>query len=113
MKPLSEYPRPQFKRDSYICLNGIWEYAIRKEETIPESFDGEILVPYSPEVEKSGVNKVVMPDDYLFYRLRYEIPKNLSRIRLYYISGRLIKLPKYLSMGNSLLNILVVSYLLA
>ena len=79
MKPLSEYPRPQFKRDSYICLNGIWEYAIRKEETIPESFDGEILVPYSPEVEKSGVNKVVMSDDYLFYRLRYEIPKEFIK----------------------------------
>ena len=79
MKPLSEYPRPQFKRDSYICLNGTWEYAIRKEETIPESFDGEILVPYSPEVEKSGVNKVVMSDDYLFYRLRYEIPKEFIK----------------------------------
>ena len=79
MKPLNEYPRPQFKRDSYICLNGNWEYAIRKEETIPESFDGEILVPYSPEVEKSGVNKVVMPDDYLFYRLRYEIPKEFIK----------------------------------
>ena len=79
MKPLSEYPRPQFKRDSCICLNGTWEYAIRKEETIPESFDGEILVPYSPEVEKSGVNKVVMPDDYLFYRLRYEIPKEFIK----------------------------------
>ena len=79
MKPLSEYPRPQFKRDSYICLNGTWEYAIRKEETIPESFDGEILVPYSPEVEKSGVNKEVMPDDYLFYRLNYKIPKEFIK----------------------------------
>ena len=67
--PLSEYPRPQLKRDSYLCLNGLWEYAIRKEDAIPEVFDGTILVPYSPEVEKSGVNRVVMPDDYLFYRL--------------------------------------------
>ena len=73
-QPLSEYPRPQFKRDSYICLNGYWEYAIRKEENIPDSFDGQILVPYSPEVEKSGVNKTVMPDDYLFYRLKTTIP---------------------------------------
>ena len=77
--PLSEYPRPQLKRDSYICLNGLWEYAIRKEEGIPEVFDGTILVPYSPEVEKSGVNKVVMPDDYLFYRLNYEIPKDFIK----------------------------------
>ena len=78
-KPLSEYPRPQLKRDSYICLNGLWEYAIRKEETIPDSFDGQILVPYSPEVEKSGVNKTVMPDDYLFYRLNYQIPQDFIK----------------------------------
>ena len=77
--PLSEYPRPQFRRDSYICLNGLWEYAIRKEEAIPEVFDGTILVPYSPEVEKSGVNKVIMPDDYLFYRLNYEIPSDFIK----------------------------------
>ena len=78
-QPLSEYPRPQFKRDSYICLNGYWEYAIRKEETIPDAFDGQILVPFSPEVAKSGVNKVVMPDDYLFYRLNYEIPRDFIK----------------------------------
>ena len=72
--PLSEYPRPQFKRDSYICLNGYWEYAIRKEEEIPQEFDGQILVPFSPEVSKSGVNKTVLPDDYLFYRLNVELP---------------------------------------
>ena len=78
-QPLSEYPRPQFKRDSYLCLNGYWEYAIRKEEAIPDIFDGQILVPFSPEVVKSGVNKVVMPDDYLFYRLDYEIPKDFIK----------------------------------
>lgn len=78
-QPLSEYPRPQFKRDSYICLNGYWEYAIRKEETIPDSFDGQILVPFSPEVVKSGVNKTVMPDDYLFYRLKTTIPADFIK----------------------------------
>ena len=77
--PLSEYPRPQFKRDSYICLNGLWEYAIRGIESIPDVYDGQILVPYSPEVEKSGVNKIVNPNDYLFYRLKYEIPKDFIR----------------------------------
>lgn len=79
MIPLSEYPRPQFKRDSYICLNGYWEYAIRKEDKIPSKFDGQILVPFSPEVEKSGVNKTVLPDDYLFYKLHVELPKEFIK----------------------------------
>ena len=78
-QPLSEYPRPQFQRDSYICLNGNWEFAIKKESDIPTAFDGIILVPYSPEVEKSGVNRVVMPDDYLFYHLYYEIPEDFIK----------------------------------
>lgn len=78
-QPLNEYPRPQLKRDSYICLNGLWEYAIRKEEKIPDVFDGQILVPYSPETEKSLVNKVVMPDDYLFYRLKLYIPQDFIK----------------------------------
>ena len=77
--PLSEYPRPQLKRDSYICLNGYWEYAIKKDESIPNVYDGQILVPFSPEVEKSGVNKIVNPDDYLFYHLEYEIPKEFIK----------------------------------
>ena len=78
-QPLNEYPRPQLKRDSYICLNGIWEYAIRKEREFPNDFDGEILVPYSPEVEKSGVNKVVMPDDYLFYKVKLSFPQGFIK----------------------------------
>lgn len=46
---LCEYPRPQMVRDSYINLNGIWRYAITKEDKLPSEFDGEILVPFSPE----------------------------------------------------------------
>ena len=77
--PLSEYPRPQLKRDSYICLNGYWEYAIKDNENIPDVFDGQILVPYSPEVEKSGVNKTLLPNQYLFYRLKYTIPADFIK----------------------------------
>ena len=50
--PLSEYPRPQLRREGWQCLNGPWEYAIRPtlpEEPFPESWDGSILVPFSPE----------------------------------------------------------------
>lgn len=83
MKPLSNYPRPQFKRDSYICLNGEWDYKITKSPAFPRSFDGKILVPYSPETKLSGVNHILQPDEYLFYRLQFEVPKDFIKEKVY------------------------------
>ena len=42
-----EYPRPQFKRDSFFNLCGEWDYAITAEAAEPASYDGKILVPFS------------------------------------------------------------------
>ena len=81
-QPLNEYPRPQLKRNSYICLNGEWDYTIKKDSNLPIEYDGKILVPYSPEVEKSGVNKVLMPDDFLFYKLNLEIPEGFVKDKI-------------------------------
>ena len=77
--PLSEYPRPQLKRDSYLCLNGEWEYAIRDREDIPPVFDGKIIVPFSPETELSGVYKNISPNDWLFYKLHFSLDKNFIK----------------------------------
>lgn len=78
-KPLSEYPRPQLIRDSYLSLNGMWEYAIRDNENIPESFDGQILVPYSPECPLSGVNRIVKPNEWLFYKLEFQLESSFIK----------------------------------
>ena len=48
-KVLTEYPRPQFERPSYINLNGLWDYAIQPKKGFPDHYDGQILVPFSPE----------------------------------------------------------------
>lgn len=46
---LQEYPRPQLVRESYYNLNGLWDYAITASDACPGAWDGEILVPFSPE----------------------------------------------------------------
>ena len=66
---LPEYPRPQLMRDSFINLNGYWEYAITsKDSDIPETMDGQILVPFSPESILSEVERTLHPDEYLWYK---------------------------------------------
>lgn len=64
---LEEYPRPQFRRKDWICLNGIWEYAFTRDKTRPLMPDGQILVPFSPESRLSGVEKRLEPGRYLWY----------------------------------------------
>ncbi len=81
--PLLEYPRPQMKRDSYFTLNGKWNYAISKTPSV-QNYDGEILVPYSPEAERSGVNRQLKKDEYLFYQRTFPLPNafNVGRVLL-------------------------------
>ncbi len=77
--PLPEYPRPQLRRESYYNLNGRWEYAIRKDGKGPDTYDGEIIVPFSPESLLSGVGRQVMPGDKLWYRRTFVLPDGFRR----------------------------------
>ena len=72
---LMEYPRPLLKRGSYINLNGYWDYAFTKEFKKPEQYDGQILVPFSPEAVLSGVSRQLQPDEYLWYRRTFTLEK--------------------------------------
>ena len=73
--PWAEYPRPQQRRQNWQCLNGIWHYAIRSgtETTEPEQYDGEILVPFSPESLLSGVGRQLLPGQVLWYRREFNV----------------------------------------
>ena len=72
---LQEYPRPQMKRDSYLNLNGAWDYAITDTQTQPDQWDGTILVPFSPESVLSGVERTLQKDQTLWYHRTLMLPE--------------------------------------
>jgi len=78
--PHSEYPRPQMKRQGWLCFNGIWEYAIREAtEKEPSKYDGQIVVPFSPESLLSGVGRQLLPRQMLWYRRIIEFENSNGR----------------------------------
>ncbi|WP_223692471.1 glycoside hydrolase family 2 protein [Leifsonia poae] len=79
---LTEYPRPQLVRDSYLNLNGRWRYAIRDAAGTPASWDGEILVPFSPEAALSGVDRQLKPGQHLWYERTVSLPPGFADDRI-------------------------------
>ena len=79
--PLPEYLRPNMVRDSFFNLNGEWDYGINQQQDVTE-YDGKIIVPFSPETALSGVQRIVMPEDYLHYRKVFVLPEGFKRDRV-------------------------------
>ncbi|PNU03524.1 glycoside hydrolase [Novosphingobium guangzhouense] len=69
------YPRPQLERDTWMNLNGHWDYAIRPANAPrPETMDGKILVPFAVESRLSGVARKLLPGDRLWYKRTFALP---------------------------------------
>ncbi len=83
-KPLAEYPRPQLVRDNYTVLNGYWRYAFTGTAEVPSVWDGDILVPFSPETVLSGVERQLLPNEYLWYSRDFEVAKLKGRLLLHF-----------------------------
>ena len=88
--PRSEHPKPQFQRDSWMNLNGLWAFEIdngrsgkaRGLSAADAQLSSQILVPFCPQSELSGVNH----KDFLsgvWYRRTFELTKEQ-------LSGRVV-----------------------
>ena len=64
----SEHPKPQFFRESWVNLNGSWQFEIDKSNSgaarqlyLPEkSYSSTIEVPFCPESKLSGIAAIVV-----------------------------------------------------
>jgi beta-galactosidase/beta-glucuronidase len=89
--PRPEYPRPQFVRDKWRCLNGTWQFERDPADSgidrglLQRELSGEIVVPFCPESVLSGIGD---PDfhEAVWYRRRFQVPDAWrgSRILLHF-----------------------------
>lgn len=78
-----EYPRPQFERERWMNLNGLWDYALQsKSAGEPTEYQGKILVPFCVESALSGVGKSMLPDDRLWYKRVFTLPEDWGSDRI-------------------------------
>ncbi len=82
--PLNDYPRPQLRRNSFINLNGEWNYAIYDEYKKFAGYQGKITVPFSPECLLSGVERMVEPTDVLYYQKIFNFKRTNHRVLLHF-----------------------------
>ncbi|MCR5150197.1 MAG: glycoside hydrolase family 2 [Clostridiales bacterium] len=81
--PLNNYPTPQFERKDWLCLNGIYDYAITEiTDSLPVSYDGKIVVPFAVESEISGVQKKIDENHLLWYRRNIELDERFNSKRV-------------------------------
>ena len=75
--PHSEHPCPQAMRKNWLCLNGEWDF-YKLDENENRSFEGKIIVPFSPETINSGVAAgfVLEENEKLVYIRSLEVEKD-------------------------------------
>ena len=81
--PWECYPRPQMRRNSYVNLNGDWDFAVSARKEVPAEYPLRIRVPFCPESLLSGLKMDIAPGSYLFYRRRFTPPENRGRVLLH------------------------------
>ena len=96
--PRSEYPRPQFAREQWMCLNGTWQFEIDQGDSgihrglLERDLNDKIMVPFCPESNLSGYSARSFPTDVgvdrhdyynaVWYRRQVRIPAEWAGKRI-------------------------------
>ncbi|PTX64437.1 glycosyl hydrolase family 2 [Melghirimyces profundicolus] len=82
--PRPEYPRPHFRRDLWINLNGEWQFEFddnnvgtREKWYAGKDFSRTITVPFSYQSRLSGIGETRF-HDLVWYKRRFELPDEMS-----------------------------------
>lgn len=80
--PWNVYPRPQLRRDSFVCLNGDWDFAESMQDELPDHYPEHIRVPFAPESLLSGIHRTFKRRSRLFYRRTFTLPDGFLKERV-------------------------------
>ncbi len=94
--PWQAYPRPRLERDSYLCLNGVWQFSANGE---PEE---KILVPFPPESLLSGIGRDMGPRPHLCYTRSFTLPDGFLRDRVILHFGAVDQIARVSLNGHSI-----------
>ena len=75
-QPWNVYPRPQMKRDSWLNLNGVWDFSVDCQN------QGGIRVPFCPESRLSGIGRHYDEGSLLCYSRSFQLPEDFNRGRV-------------------------------
>jgi len=74
-----DYPRPQFKRDSFFSLNGKWSLKLRSKDTLTPL--GDVNVPFPIPSRLSGIDHQLKPYEELIYEREFTLPEGFTKDR--------------------------------
>ncbi len=80
--PHSYHPDPMFCRESFLSLNGSWDFKVYHKKKL--DFSGKISVPFPPESELSGVGRITKADDLLVYERKFSVDEINGHILLHF-----------------------------
>lgn len=80
--PWDVYPRPLLKRDSFVNLNGEWDFCVCHKGESDVNYNRKIKVPFAPQSLLSGVNELISDTDTVYYKRTFTLPNGFKKDRV-------------------------------